>query len=70
MKAKVELVKGEPAVVFPTGGYQVYGSMAEAERELDHKWSHVNWEPAMIKRRSRLAEAIKIIDEAFEKEQE
>ena len=70
MKAKVELVKGEPAVVFPTGEYQVYNSMAEAERELKHKWSHVNWEPVLIKRRSRLAEAIKIIDEAFEKEQE
>ena len=68
MKAKVEMVKGEPAVVFPTGEYQVYNSMAEAERAIDRKWGRINWLPVMRRKRDRLAEAIKIIDEAFEKE--
>ena len=69
MKPKVEMVKDEPAVVFPTGEYQVYGSIAEADRAVERKWKNIDWEGALVSRRERLAQAIKNIDEMF-KEQE
>ena len=67
MKPKVELVNDEPAVVFPTGEYRVYGSMAEAERAVERKWNNIDWEGVLVSRRERLAQAIKDINEAFER---
>ena len=65
MKPKVEMVKGEPAVVFPTGEYRVYGSIAEADRAIERRWKSIDWEGALVRRRERLAQAIKNIDEMF-----
>ena len=62
MKPRVEMVDDEPTVVFPTGEYQVYGSIAEAERAIERKWKDIDWDTALRKKRDKLAEAIKAID--------
>ena len=62
MKPKVEMVGGEPAVVFPTGDYVVYGSIAEADRAVERKWKDIDWDTVLRKKRDRLVEAIKDID--------
>ena len=69
MKPKVGMVNDEPAVIFPTGEYQVYGSIAEAKRAIERQWKDIDWDTVLRKKRDKLAEAIKDIDKKLKRGQ-